>query len=70
METEADSAVKMESAADRAHPRRMLVKISSKAHVDGSAALLDAMAMREFKWTELGTRLENKRKTAKQRGES
>ena len=59
----ADSAVKMESAADRAHPRRMLVKISSKAHVDGSAALLDAMAMREFKWNELESRLVNRKRT-------
>ena len=58
----ADAAVKMESAADRAHPRKMLVKISSKAHVDGMAAMLDALAMREFKWAELGTRLENKRR--------
>ena len=59
----ADSAMKMESGADRAHPRKMLVKISNKAHVDGVAAILDAMAMRQFKWNELGKRLENKKKT-------
>ena len=58
----ADAAQKMESAADRAHPRKMLVKISGKAHVDGMAALLDALAMREFKWAELGTRLVNRRR--------
>ena len=59
----ADAAQKMESAADRAHPRKMLVKISSKAHVDGTAALLDALAMREFKWNELGSRLVNRKRT-------
>ena len=59
----ADAAMKMESGADRAHPRKMLVKISNKAHVDGMAAILDAMAMRQFKWNELGKRLENKRRT-------
>ena len=58
----ADAAQKMESAAETAHPRKMLVKISSKAHVDGAAALLDAFAMREFKWAELGTRLTNERR--------
>ena len=58
----ADSAMKMESGADRAHPRKMLVKISNKAHVDGMAMLLDAMAMRIFKWDKLGSRLQNKRK--------
>ena len=61
----ADSAMKMESGTDRAHPRKMLVKISNKAHVDGTAMLLDAMAMRVFKWDQLGSRLMNKaRQTA------
>ena len=59
----ADAAMKMESGEDRAHPRKMLVKISNKAHVDGAAMLLDAMAMRVFKWDKLGSRLQNKRKT-------
>ena len=58
----ADAAMKMESGEDRAHPRKMLVKISNKAHVDGVAMLLDAMAMRVFKWDKLGSRLQNKRK--------
>ena len=58
----ADAAQKLESGADRAHPRKMLVKISTKAHVDGMAALMDAVAMREFKWNELGPRLQNKRR--------
>ena len=59
----ADSAQQMESNAEQAHPRKKLVKISKNAHVDGMAALLDAMAMRQFKWAELGTRLTNERKT-------
>ncbi len=58
----ADAAQKMESNMERAHPRKMLVKISTKAHVDGMAALMDAIAMREFKWNELGPRLLNKRR--------
>ena len=58
----ADSAMKMENAAERAHPRKMLVKISNKAHVDGTAMLLDAMAMRVFNWDKLGSRLVNRRR--------
>ena len=65
----ADSAMKMENAAERAHPRRMLVKISNKAHVDGTAMLLDAMAMRVFNWDKLGSRLKNemRRRTAQEK---
>ena len=55
----ADAAQQMESNTEQAHPRKKLVKISKNAHVDGCAALLDAMAMRQFKWAELGTRLTN-----------
>ena len=55
----ADAAQQMESNAEQAHPRKKLVKISKNAHVDGCAALLDALAMRQFKWAELGTRLMN-----------
>ena len=58
----ADAAQQMESNAENAHPRKKLVKISKDAHVDGMAALLDAMAMRQFKWAELGTRLTNDRR--------
>ena len=66
----ADSAQQMESNAEQAHPRKKLVKISKYAHVDGMAALLDAMAMRQFKWAELGTRLTNegKRRTPAEAG--
>ena len=55
----ADAAQQMESNTDYAHPRKKLVKISSGAHVDGVAAILDAMAVRQFKWAEIGKRLEN-----------
>ena len=58
----ADSAMKMESGEDKTHPRKMLVKISNKAHVDGTAMLLDCMAMRVFKWDKLGSRLLNKQR--------
>ena len=61
----ADAAQQMEANAENAHPRKKLVKISKNAHVDGMAALLDAMAMRQFKWAELGQRLTNAGKQAK-----
>ena len=66
----ADAAQQMESNTEQAHPRKKLVKISKNAHVDGVAALLDAMAMRQFNWTKLGPRLENRRreKTAEAEG--
>ena len=58
----ADAAQQMEGNTENAHPRKKLVKISKYAHVDGCAALLDAMAMRQFKWAELGSRLTNEGK--------
>lgn len=58
----ADAAQQMESNAEQAHPRKKLVKISKQAHVDGVAALLDAMAMRQFNWAKMGPRLMNKRR--------
>ena len=58
----ADSAQQMESNTENAHPRKKLVKISSGAHVDGMAAILDAMAMRQFNWNKLGSRLTNEGK--------
>ena len=36
-----------------------LVKLSKYAHVDGVAAILDALCMRQNKWAELGGRLMN-----------
>ena len=58
----ADSAQQQESTTNYAHPRKKLVKISKYAHVDGTVALLDAMAMRQFKWDQLGRRLMNENK--------
>ena len=53
-----DSAQQMESATS-AHPRKKLVKISKYAHVDGTAAILDALCMRQNHWAEMGKRLMN-----------
>jgi len=64
----ADAAQQMESNTENAHPRKKLVKISKNAHVDGVAAILDAMAMRQFKWAEMGERLMNKNKKVKTDG--
>ena len=64
----ADAAQQMESNAEQAHPRKKLVKISKNAHVDGMAAILDAMAMRQFKWDQLGRRLMNDRTRVKTDG--
>ena len=64
----ADAAQQMESNTENAHPRKKLVKISKNAHVDGMAALLDAMAMRQFKWAEMGQRLMNENKKVDRNG--
>ena len=64
----ADAAQQMESNAEQAHTRKKLVKISKNAHVDGTAAILDAMAMRQFKWDQLGKRLMNGNKRVKTDG--
>lgn len=53
-----DAAQQIESNTS-AHPRKKLVKISKNAHVDGVAAILDALCMRQNHWAELGTQLKN-----------
>ena len=53
-----DSAQQIESDTS-AHARKKLVKISKNAHVDGMAAILDAMCMRQNHWAEMGKRLMN-----------
>ena len=53
-----DSAQQIESNTS-AHSRKKLVKISKYAHVDGVAAILDAMCMRANHWAEMGKRLMN-----------
>ena len=51
-----DSAVKVNNDTDR----KKLVKLRKRAHIDGMAALLDAMCMRSVYHSELGRRLENR----------
>ena len=50
-----DAALKTETETNR----KKLIKISKRAHVDGVAALLDAMCMRANKWEELKEQLKN-----------
>lgn len=42
--------------------RKRLIKVSAGVHIDGVAALLDAMTVRQKWWRELGGRLANERK--------
>ena len=53
-----DAAQQMESNTS-VHPRKKLIKISKNAHVDGVAAILDALCMRQNHWAELGEQLKN-----------
>ena len=53
-----DSAQLIESGTS-AHARKKLVKLSKNAHVDGVAAILDALCMRQNHWAELGGQLAN-----------
>ena len=53
-----DAAQQIETGTS-AHPRKKLVKLSKNAHVDGVAAILDAMCMRNNHWAEMGRRLMN-----------
>ena len=53
-----DAAQQIESNTS-AYSRKKLVKLSKNAHVDGVAAILDAMCMRANHWAEMGNRLMN-----------
>ena len=53
-----DSAIKMSTERGRGK----LVKIRPSAHIDGCAALLDAMTVRQKWWGEIGSRLQNDNK--------
>ena len=55
-----DAGQLMESGTS-AHARKKLVKINKNAHVDGVAAILDALCMRANHWAEAGEQLANKR---------
>ena len=52
-----DSAIKMSTERGRGK----LVKVNPKAHIDGMAALIDAMTVRQKWWFEIGGQLQNKR---------
>jgi phage terminase large subunit-like protein len=53
-----DAAQQIETGTS-AYSRKKLVKLSKNAHVDGAAAILDAMCMRQNHWAEMGKRLMN-----------
>ena len=53
-----DAAQQVETGTS-AYSRKKLVKLSKNAHVDGVAAILDAMCMRNNHWAEMGKRLMN-----------
>ena len=53
-----DAAQSIE-ASTAAHPRKKLAKISKLAHVDGVAAILDALCMRQVHWAEYAAQLVN-----------
>jgi len=53
-----DAAQQTETGTS-AHARKKLVKMSKNAHVDGVAAILDALCMRQTHWAELGDQLKN-----------
>ena len=53
-----DAAQLIESGTS-AHARKKLVKLSKNAHVDGVAAIIDALCMRQNHWAEMGTQLAN-----------
>lgn len=50
-----DSALKQNSETSR----KRLIKVSSHVHIDGTAALLDAMTVRQKWFTEIGSQLKN-----------
>lgn len=53
-----DAALQVESS-NSTHSRKKLVKLTKNAHVDGVAAVLDALCMRQVHWDDLGERLQN-----------
>ena len=55
-----DAAQQQENGTS-AHARKKLVKINRNTHVDGVAAILDALCMRANHWSEYGGRLKNER---------
>ena len=54
-----DSAVKQNAET----MRKRLVKVSAGVHIDGTAALLDAMTVRQKWFNEIGRQLKNEKRT-------
>lgn len=54
-----NSALKMNNETERVR----LIKIEQRAHIDGMAAFLDAMCVRQKYWNEIGGQLSNERRT-------
>lgn len=54
----ANSALKVNAETERLK----LIKIEQRAHIDGMAAFLDAMTVRQKWWNDIGQQLENRRK--------
>ena len=52
-----NSAIKMSTERGRGK----LVKVTPSAHIDGTAALLDAMTVRQKYYSEIGVQLKNER---------
>ena len=50
-----DTAIKIEAESGRSKP----VKMSATSHIDGAAALLDAMTVRQKYYAEIGEQLRN-----------
>lgn len=50
-----DSALKIDTESNKVR----LIKLNAKCHIDGSAALLDALTVRQKWYGEIGTQLEN-----------
>jgi hypothetical protein len=47
---------------DAENERLRLIKIEQRAHIDGMAAFLDAMTVRDKYWGEIGAQLVNERR--------
>lgn len=50
-----DSAIKVDEDSEKCR----LIKLRQRSHIDGTAAILDAMVVRDKWWAELGERLKN-----------
>lgn len=49
-------------AIESEHERKMLIKVNKRERIDGTAALLDAMCVRQKYWQEIGAQLRNEGK--------